>query len=89
MNTGKTGEMDEAQRARLEAAGWKTGDYGDFLGLTDEERAIVESRLELQRLEREVIDAAKAWRHRKSTPTEGRLFNAVCDLESFEAKQKQ
>lgn len=39
-------------------------------------------------LEHQVIKAAKDWRKRKSEPTEGRLFNAVCALESFEARKK-
>jgi len=34
--------MDEARRKRLEAAGWVSGDYGDFLGLTEAERQHVE-----------------------------------------------
>lgn len=61
-------------------------------GYTPEEMKVAvanfERRQELARLEREVIEAAKAWRKRKSQLSEGRLFNAVCDLESHEAKQK-
>ncbi len=36
--------MDARKRKALEAAGWSFGDYGDFLGLTDEERQEVELR---------------------------------------------
>jgi hypothetical protein len=39
--------MDEDKRKRLEAAGWKMGDYGDFLGLTEAERQGVELRIAL------------------------------------------
>lgn len=41
--------MDGAKRAALEAAGFRFGDYGDFLGLTDGERALIEMRLSLAR----------------------------------------
>jgi DNA-binding XRE family transcriptional regulator len=34
--------MNDARRRRLEAAGWKTGSYKDFLGLSDEEAAFIE-----------------------------------------------
>ncbi len=33
--------------AKLKAAGWRTGDAGDFLGLSDEEAAFVEMKLAL------------------------------------------
>jgi transcriptional regulator with XRE-family HTH domain len=39
--------MDPEKRKRLEAAGYRIGDYGDFLGLTDAEREIVEFRFRL------------------------------------------
>jgi len=38
--------MKPAKRKRLEAAGWKVGSAKDFLGLTPEEAAFVESELE-------------------------------------------
>ena len=34
--------MDKATRKRLEEAGFRVGDAGDFLGLTDEERELIE-----------------------------------------------
>lgn len=37
--------MDARKRKRLEAAGWKVGDTADFLGLSAEEVAVVETRL--------------------------------------------
>ncbi len=39
--------MQKAIREKLEAAGWKTGDARDFLGLTDAEVAFVEMKLAL------------------------------------------
>ncbi len=41
--------MDPKKKAKLEAAGWKVGDYGDFLGLTPAEREVVELRVKLAR----------------------------------------
>lgn len=41
--------MNRVEREALEAAGWKFGDYGDFLGLGDAERQVVELRIRLSR----------------------------------------
>ena len=48
------GAIDDAARARLEADGWRFGDYGDFLELSPEERAEVERRSEAAERLREV-----------------------------------
>ena len=45
--------MDARKKARLEAAGFKFGDAGDFLELSDAERAVVEMRVSLARRLRE------------------------------------
>jgi predicted XRE-type DNA-binding protein len=45
--------MNKKQRQALEAAGFRIGDYGDFLGLTEEERHLVELRLAVSRAVRE------------------------------------
>ena len=37
--------MDAQKRKRLEGAGWSTGSAADFLGLSAEEAALVETRL--------------------------------------------
>jgi DNA-binding XRE family transcriptional regulator len=50
--------MSRAEREALEAAGWKFGDYGDFLGLSDAERQIVELRIRLSRGIREARERA-------------------------------
>jgi hypothetical protein len=41
--------MDATKRKALETAGFRLGDAGDFLGLDDGERALVELRLRLSR----------------------------------------
>lgn len=39
--------MDKIKRSRLETAGWRVGDAGDFLELSAEEAAFVELKLAL------------------------------------------
>jgi DNA-binding XRE family transcriptional regulator len=39
--------MDVRKRRRLEAAGWTVGSAADFLGLSDEEAALVEMKVAL------------------------------------------
>jgi len=50
--------MKSAKRRRLQAAGWKTGDAKDFLGMTDEEALLVELKLAL-------VSAVKRSRQRR------------------------
>ena len=38
--------MDSEKRKVLEAAGWRFGDAADFLELTDEERQLLDARIE-------------------------------------------
>ncbi len=38
--------MNAAKRQALEAAGWRFGDAADFLGMTDEERQLLDARIE-------------------------------------------
>ncbi|HET7584789.1 MAG TPA: helix-turn-helix transcriptional regulator [Gemmatimonadaceae bacterium] len=42
-------DMDTKKRKRLEAAGWKAGSAAEFLGLSTEEAALVETRLAVSR----------------------------------------
>ncbi|MFO0958174.1 MAG: helix-turn-helix transcriptional regulator [Isosphaeraceae bacterium] len=46
--------LTDEQAERLKAAGWVIGDYGDFLGLTDEERRLVELRAAIGQRVREL-----------------------------------
>ena len=39
--------MDATKRKAIEAAGWKVGDAADFLGMSDEERQLLDTRVEL------------------------------------------
>ncbi len=39
--------MDATKRKAIEAAGWKLGDAADFLGMSDEERQLLDARVEL------------------------------------------
>ncbi len=39
--------MDATKRKALEAAGWKIGDAADFLGMSDEERQLLDTRVNL------------------------------------------
>ena len=39
--------MDPKKRKSLAAAGWEVGDAADFLGLSDEERQLLDARVEL------------------------------------------
>jgi hypothetical protein len=39
--------MKRVKRKRLEAAGWRLGDAKEFLGLTDDESALIEVKLQL------------------------------------------
>ncbi|MGQ0633878.1 MAG: XRE family transcriptional regulator [Planctomycetaceae bacterium] len=39
--------MNAAKRRALERAGWKVGDAADFLNMTDEERQLLDVRVEL------------------------------------------
>jgi hypothetical protein len=45
--------MGKKLEARLEAAGWRSGDAADFLGLSEEERQLLDARVELARAVRE------------------------------------
>ena len=45
--------MDKATRVRLEAAGFRVGDAEDFLGLTEEERRLVDLRIAVSRVIRQ------------------------------------
>lgn len=46
--------MDEEVQKNLEASGWKVGDAKDFLGLTDEQAAHVEKRVEVAKMARDI-----------------------------------
>lgn len=39
--------MDARKRAALEAAGWRVGDAADFLGMSEDERQLLDARVKL------------------------------------------
>lgn len=39
--------MDATKRKAVEAAGWKIGETADFLGMSDEERQLLDTRVEI------------------------------------------
>lgn len=51
--------MDVAKRKALEAAGWKVGDAAEFLELSDEERQLLDARVQLAAAIREMRQAHK------------------------------
>jgi hypothetical protein len=77
--------MRVAPRKRLEAAGWRFGNYAEFLGLTDVEVAQVE-------LHAALADAVKARRKRmKITQVElaKRLASSQSRVAKMEARDRQ
>lgn len=48
--------MNKVKQAALESAGWRFGDFGDFLDLTDAERRLVEFRVRVAVAIREARD---------------------------------
>ena len=46
--------MKKAKKAKLDAAGWSVGSAADFLALSDEERDLVEMKVGLATLLRDV-----------------------------------
>ncbi len=78
--------MDAAKREALEAAGFRVGDAGDFLGLSDTERQIVELRVALARLIRQFRQARDmsqkqlAAKIGSSQPRVARIESAAADV---------
>src|SRR5258708_32030342 len=70
--------MDKAKQKELEATGWQIGDYGDFLGLNDEERQLVELRIKISRTIRQLRE--------KHNMTQGQLARKIGSSQSRIAK---
>ena len=73
--------MDPAKRARLEAAGWQFGDAKDFLGLTDDEAAFIDMKLDLCRFLRE-LRKANGWTQAQVAARLGSSQSRVAKMES-------
>src|SRR5690606_24802254 len=57
-NLGGSHNMDVTKRNALEAAGWKVGDAADFLEMGDDERQLLDTRVELALAVRRQREAA-------------------------------
>jgi ribosome-binding protein aMBF1 (putative translation factor) len=76
----ETTDMDAKKRKRLAAAGWRTGTTADFLELSAEEAALVETRLAVSR-------ALRA-RRQKSGLTQAALAKKLRSSQSRIAKME-
>lgn len=78
--------MTKTKRKSLKAAGWRVGDAGEFLGLSTEERQLVEVRLALalavrrQRQDRGLSQKQLAARIRTSQPRIAKIEIAAADV---------
>ena len=75
-----------AKRKALEAAGWRFGDAADFLGMTDEERQLLDARVEAalavrrQRQARKLSQKQLAGRMKTSQPRVAKIERAAPDV---------
>lgn len=78
--------MDARKRKALEAAGWRVGDAADFLQMTDEERQLLDTRVELAlavRRQRETLNLSQkqlASRMKTSQPRVAKIERAAPDV---------
>jgi transcriptional regulator with XRE-family HTH domain len=78
--------MDSKKRMALEAAGWRFGDAADFLGMTDEERQLLDARVEAAlavRRQREALKLSQkelASRIKTSQPRVAKIERAAPDV---------
>jgi predicted XRE-type DNA-binding protein len=70
--------MNDKKRMALEAAGYRVGDVGEFLGLSREERALVELRA--------AVSAAVHERRKKQNLTQAKLAELLHSSQSRVAK---
>lgn len=72
--------MRQSKRKALEAKGWKLGSAGDFLGLTEEELALIELKISLG-------NAVKQQRQKKRL-TQQAVAKAISSSQSRVAKME-
>jgi hypothetical protein len=72
--------MDATKKKRLKRAGWRVGSAADFLGLSDEEAALVEMRL--------ALSAALRERRRQAHVTQAALAARLGSSQSRVAKME-
>lgn len=76
--------MRKEKRQHLEAAGWKVGDARDFLGLSDEEAAIVEVRAALAAVLRDAR-LGRRWTQAQLADVIGSSQSRVAKMEAADA----
>jgi predicted XRE-type DNA-binding protein len=78
--------MDATKRKALEAAGWKIGDAADFLGMSAEERQLLDARVKLATAIRELRQAYRlsqkdlGARLKTTQPRVARIERAASDV---------
>lgn len=78
--------MHPAKRKALQRAGWRVGDAADFLGMTDEERQLLDARVEIalavrrQRKARKLSQQQLAGRINSSQPRVVKIERASSDV---------
>ena len=78
--------MNSAKRKALEAAGWKSGDAADFLELSDDERQLLNARVELalavrrQRLATRLSQKQLGAKLKTSQPRVAKIESAAADV---------
>ncbi len=78
--------MDATKRKALEAAGWKVGDAADFLEMSDEERQLLDTRVQLAlaiRRQREILKLSQkelGARLKTSQPRVAKIERAASDV---------
>jgi predicted XRE-type DNA-binding protein len=78
--------MDTKKRKAIEAAGWRVGDAAEFLGMSDEERQLLDARVELalairrQREVRQLSQKQLGARLKTSQPRVAKIEQAASDV---------
>ena len=78
--------MDTKKRKAIEAAGWRVGDAADFLGMSDEERQLLDARVELalairrQREVRQLSQKQLGAKLKTSQPRVAKIERAASDV---------
>ncbi len=78
--------MNPAKKKALEAAGWRFGDAADFLGMTEEERQLLDARVEAalavrrQRALSQLSQKELASRLKTSQPRVAKIERAASDV---------
>jgi hypothetical protein len=73
--------MNKSKRAKLEAQGWQVGSAADFLGLSPEEAAFIETKLALS----QSLRARRAKQHLTQTGLAKRLKSSQSRVAKMEA----